>query len=177
MCSVSENYMEIKIGDRLAEVTLLSKEGNKLSIDVDGRVYNVDICMFTGGQCSIIHNGVSYNPFVYHEEGSKHYGVSLNYSRYEIDMMDSQAKYMRMRKSSVLKQDEDVIKAPMPSKVIRLLVEPGQQVSKGQALVVLEAMKMQSTVEAPRDCVVEKVGCAEGDSVMADQLLLKLKFD
>lgn len=65
----------------------------------------------------------------------------------------------------------------MPSKVIRLLVEPGQKVQKGDTLIVLEAMKMQSSVEAPRDCTVESVSCAEDDSVMADQLLIKLKFE
>lgn len=169
--------MEIKIGDRLAEVTLLSKEGNKVSIDIDGKVFNVDICMFSNGQSSILHKGVSYNPFIVHEEGSKHYGVSLNYSHYEIDMLDSQAKYMRMRKSSTLENADTKVSAPMPSKVIKVLVEEGQAVKKGDALLVLEAMKMQSTVEAPKDCVVEKVNCADNDSVMANQELLLLKFD
>ncbi|MCQ2164762.1 MAG: acetyl-CoA carboxylase biotin carboxyl carrier protein subunit [Bacteroidales bacterium] len=169
--------MEIKIGDRLAEVTLLSKDGNRVSIDVDGKVYNVDVCMFSNGQCSILHKGISYNPFVVHREHSRHYGVSLSYSFYEIDMLDSMAKYMRMRKSSVREREDDRIIAPMPSKVIRLLVEPGQKVQKGDTLIVLEAMKMQSSVEAPRDCTVESVSCAEDDSVMADQLLIKLKFE
>ncbi|MCQ2144392.1 MAG: acetyl-CoA carboxylase biotin carboxyl carrier protein subunit [Bacteroidales bacterium] len=169
--------MDIKIGDRLAEVTLLSKDGNKVSIDVDGKVYNIDVCMFTSGQCSILHKGTSYNPFVVHESGSKHYSVSLNYSVYEIDMLDSEAKYMRMRRKSSLDRPNDKITAPMPSKVIRLLVEPGQKVSKGETLIVLEAMKMQSGIEASRDCVVESVNCSEGDSVMADQVLISLKFE
>ena len=169
--------MEIKIGDRLAEVTLLSKDGNKVSIEVDGKVYNVDVCMFANGQCSILHKGISYNPFVVHEDGSKHYSVSLNYSVYDIDMLDSEAKYMRMRRKSSLDRPNDKIMAPMPSKVIKVLVEPGQRVAKGETLLVLEAMKMQSGIEASRDCVVESVGCAEGDSVMADQILISLKFE
>lgn len=172
-----DRIMEIKIGDRLAEVKLLSKDGNKVSIDVDGKVYNVDVCMFSNGQCSILHNGMSYNPFIVHEEGSKHYSVSLNYSVYEVDMLDSQAKYMRMRKSSIMDKAEDRVVAPMPSKVIRVLVEPGQKLKKGDAIMILEAMKMQSTVEAPADCVVERVNCADNDSVMADQELVKLKFE
>lgn len=169
--------MEIKIGDRLAEVTLISKDGNKVSVEVDGRIFNIDICMFSDGQCSILHKGVSYNPFLVHEEGSKHYGVSLNYSHYEIDMLDSQAKYMRMRKNNTLENANSRISAPMPSKVIKVLVEEGQAVKKGDALLVLEAMKMQSTVEAPKDCVVEKVACADSDSVMANQELMVLKFE
>ncbi|MDD6364851.1 MAG: acetyl-CoA carboxylase biotin carboxyl carrier protein subunit [Bacteroidales bacterium] len=169
--------MEIRIGDRLAEVTLISKDGNKVSVEVDGRVYNIDICMFSNGQCSILHKGVSYNPFIIHEEGSKHYGVSLNYSVYEIDMLDSQAKYMRMRKRSSLETADEKVSAPMPSKVIKLLVEEGQQVRKGEGLLVLEAMKMQSVVEAPKDCTVVRIACAENDSVMANKELMVLKFN
>lgn len=166
--------MDIKIGERLAEVTLLSKDGNKVSIEVDGKVYNIDVCMFANGQCSILHKGTSYNPFVVHQDGTKHYSVSLNYSVYDIDMLDSEAKYMRMRRKSSLVRPNDKIVAPMPSKVIRLLVEPGQKVSKGETLIVLEAMKMQSGVEASCDCVVKSVNCSEGDSVMADQVLIQL---
>ena len=169
--------MEIRIGDRLAEVTLISKDGNKVSVEVDGRVYNIDICMFSNGQCSILHKGVSYNPFIIHEEGSKHYGVSLNYSVYEIDMLDSQAKYMRMRKRSSLETADEKVSAPMPSKVIKLLVEEGQQVRKGEGLLVLEAMKMQSVVKTPKDCTVVRIACAENDSVMANKELMVLKFN
>ncbi|MGN0191498.1 MAG: biotin/lipoyl-containing protein [Candidatus Cryptobacteroides sp.] len=169
--------MEIKIGDRLAEVTLLSKDGNKVSVDVDGRVFNVDICIFSNWQCSILHDGLSYNPFIVHEAGSKHYGVSLNYSLYEIDMLDSQAKYMRMRKRTGLENTDNRITAPMPSKVIKVLVTEGQTVKKDEVLMVLEAMKMQSMVKAPKDCTVLKVGCADNDSVMANQELMLLKFE
>lgn len=168
--------MDIKIGDRLAEVKLLSKDGNRISLDVDGKVYNVDVCMFSNGQCSILNDGVSYNPFVVHEDGSKHYGVSLNYSYYEIDILDSQAKYMKMRRSSVMDKAEDRIVAQMPSKVVKILVKEGQSLKKGDAIIVLEAMKMQSTVSAPEDCIVERVNCIENESIMANQELVKLKF-
>lgn len=169
--------MDIKIGDRLAEVTLLSKDGNKVSIDVDGKVYDVDICMFANGQCSILHKGTSYNPFVVHQNGSKNYKVSLNYSVYEMDMLDSEARYMRMRRRTSDARHQDRICAPMPSKVIRVLVEPGQKLAKGDTVMVLEAMKMQSGIVAPDDCTVLSVNCAEGDSVMADQELVSLRFD
>ena len=168
--------MDIKIGDRIAEVKLPSTDGNRVSLQVDGKVYDVDVCMFSNGQCSILNDGISYNPFVVHVDGSKHYGVSLNYSYYEIDILDSQAKYMKMRRSSVIDKAEDRIVAPMPSKVVKVLVKEGQKLKKGDAIIVLEAMKMQSTVSAPETCVVEKVNCAENDSIMADQELVKLKF-
>lgn len=70
--------MEIQIGNRLAEVTLLSKEGNKVSIELDGKIYNVDICMLANGQVSILNNDISYNAMLIKDESGKHYRVGLN---------------------------------------------------------------------------------------------------
>lgn len=166
--------MEVQIGERIAEVTLLSKDGNNVTIEVDGKVYNVDICMFANGKCSILNDGISYNPFIVHDKGSKNYKVSLNYSTYDISMLDSQAKYMKMRRKNNHSDLGNSIKAPMPSKVIKLYVEPGQSVKEGDALITLEAMKMQSSIVVTRDCKVVAVNCAEGDNVMADQTLISL---
>ena len=90
--------MEIQVGNKIQEVTLLSKEGNKVSISIDGKVYDVDIAMLQNGTCSLIYGGNSYNAELIKGEGGKHYTVNLNYSAYQIDILDSQAKYMRMRK-------------------------------------------------------------------------------
>jgi 3-methylcrotonyl-CoA carboxylase alpha subunit len=55
--------------------------------------------------------------------------------------------------------------APMPGRVIRLLVEPGSRVRRGAPLLILEAMKMEHTIAAPADGVVAAVACAVGDLV------------
>lgn len=167
--------MELQIGERLAQVNLISKEGDSMTIEVDGKIYNVDVCIFGNGQCSIINNGISYNPFIVHDKGTKHYSVSLNYSVYEVDMLDSQAKYMRMRKRSTLDKLDNIITAPMPAKIIKVYVTGGIKVKAGEPLVTFEAMKMQSTVQASSNCVIENVCCKEGESVMAEQILLTLK--
>lgn len=167
--------MELQIGERLAQVNLVSKDGDKMTIEVDGKIYNVDVCMFGNGQCSIIKDGISYNPFIVHENGSKHYSVSLNYSVYEVDMLDSQAKYMRMRKKATADKQENIITAPMPSKIVKVYVAAGEEVKASAPLVTFEAMKMQSTVQASADCVIDTVACKEGESVMAEQVLLTLK--
>jgi len=57
------------------------------------------------------------------------------------------------------------LSAPMPGRVVQLLVAPGAAVRGGQPLVVVEAMKMEHTIAAPRDGVVEAVRCAAGDLV------------
>ena len=65
--------------------------------------------------------------------------------------------------------------APMPGKVTKLLVAPGDVVAKGQPLAVLEAMKMESRFEAPRAGVVAAVHVQEGDQVEEGTVLLDLE--
>ena len=72
-------------------------------------------------------------------------------------------------------EDQGLFTAPMPGKVTRLLVAPGDRVAKGQPLAVLEAMKMESRFEAPRDGVVAAIHVREGDQVEEGTVLLDLE--
>jgi biotin carboxyl carrier protein len=65
--------------------------------------------------------------------------------------------------------------APMPATVAKVLVLPGAAVQKGQAVVLLEAMKMELPVRAPADAVVAAVHCREGELVQAGALLVDLR--
>ena len=67
---------------------------------------------------------------------------------------------------------EGSLRAPMPGKVIALLVQPGTVVEKGTPLLVMEAMKMEHTMSAPRNGVVKEFSCAPGDQVSAGAELL-----
>ena len=53
----------------------------------------------------------------------------------------------------------------MPGKVLSVEVVPGQSVSKGDALLILEAMKMENVIKAPQDAVVKEVNCKQGEAV------------
>ena len=68
----------------------------------------------------------------------------------------------------------DVIKAPMPGKVLAVNVSAGDTVAKGQALVVLEAMKMEHGLAAPRDGVIGEVSVEAGAQVAEGDLLVQL---
>ena len=65
--------------------------------------------------------------------------------------------------------------APMPGKVVAVMVEGGQTVKKGEALVIMEAMKMEHTIAAPSDGLVEEVLYAVGDQVADGAPLLAFK--
>ena len=122
--------MEIHIGNRVADVTLVSKEGNKVRLSIDGKPYDVDI-------------------------------------------VDTQKKYLRMRKSAEEKQDDKIV-APMPGKVVKIPVRKGDRLETGDTVVVLEAMKMQSNYKVSSACVVKDILVSEGDSVDNNQVLMTL---
>lgn len=67
------------------------------------------------------------------------------------------------------------LSAPMPGKLIAFLAQPGDSVSKGQPLAVMEAMKMEHTITAPRDGVVDELLFAVGDQVGDGAELLRLR--
>jgi 3-methylcrotonyl-CoA carboxylase alpha subunit len=69
----------------------------------------------------------------------------------------------------------EALAAPMPATVVRVVAAPGMRVSMGDALVVLEAMKMELPIRAPRDGVVSAVHCREGDLVQPGVVLVDLE--
>ena len=165
--------MEIHIGDRVADVTLVSKDGNKVQFLIDGVPYDVDIVMAENGSCSILHGGNSYNAELIRSENGKNYTVNTFYRSYNVDIVDTQAKYLRMRKGGEERQD-DTIEAPMPGKVGKIPVAVGDRLKAGDIVIVLEAMKMQSNYKVNADCTVREILVAEGDSVNNNQVLITL---
>lgn len=163
--------MEIHIGDRVADVTLVSKEGNKVQLTIDGVPYDVDIVMAENGSCSILHEGKSYNAELIRKEGGKSYTVNAHYQSYNIDIIDSQAKYLRMRKGGDEKQQDKIV-SPMPGKVVKIPVKAGDRLQAGDIVVVIEAM--QSNYKVNSECVVKEILVNEGDSVNSNQVIMTL---
>ncbi len=78
----------------------------------------------------------------------------------------------RGRRHGVLEAEgRQQIAAPMPGKVVRLLVQAGDAVEVGQGLLVVEAMKMQNEIRSPKNGRVEKLFAREGQAVNAGEIL------
>ena len=165
--------MEIHIGDRVADVTLINKDGNKVQLTIDGILYEVDVVMAENGNCSILHNGKSYNAELIRKEGGKNYTVNAHYQSYNIEIIDSQAKYLRMRKGDDEKQQDKIV-SPMPGKVVKIPVKVGDRLEAGDIVAVIEAMKMQSNYKVNSECVVKEILVSEGDSVNSNQVIMTL---
>jgi biotin carboxyl carrier protein len=96
-----------------------------------------------------------------------HYEVKLS------DQFDQVANRLGLLNQHAVKIKE--IKAPMPGLVLEVQVIPGQSVSKGEPLVILEAMKMENILRAPGDAVVQKILIEKGKAVDKNQLLIVME--
>ena len=79
------------------------------------------------------------------------------------------------RRGAAHRDDEAALAAPMPATVVSLNVEAGQAVSQGDVLVMLEAMKMELPIRAPRDATVKAIRCRVGELVQPGVPLLDLE--
>jgi biotin carboxyl carrier protein len=166
---------EIKLEDRIANVELLSKDGNKATISVDDNKYEVDIVQVEPGVYSILYNGKSFNvELIETGNSSKKYIVNTFARSFNAEIIDAESKYINSRTKGFDASGEKTILSPMPGKVVKIPVKVGEAVTAGQTLIVVEAMKMQSEFKAAADRIVSEILVKEGDTVNANQLLIRL---
>ena len=72
-------------------------------------------------------------------------------------------------------EDLGSLSSPMPGRIVKLLVKPGDRVKKGQDLIVVEAMKMENKIASPIDGVVKRVFFPEGDQIEANVPLIEIE--
>ena len=163
--------LEIKIDDRTAEVKLLKREGNLVSIDVDGKVYDLDMMMVENGVYSILSNNKSYNVELIEKDDHRHFNVNTLYNSYDIEIIDTETKYKQGRTTDEV-DDIRKIASPMPGKVVKILVKVGDEVKAGDTVIVVSAMKMESEYKVQKDRIVTEILVKEGDTVDGNQTLV-----
>jgi biotin carboxyl carrier protein len=99
--------------------------------------------------------------------------VLINGQSYLIE--DADLQLQRSVRTKTAGESSDIIVPPMPSIVVRILVSEGDKVEKSQPLIIVAAMKMETTLTAPYDGKVAKINVAEGDKVGARQVLIDLE--
>jgi biotin carboxyl carrier protein len=100
--------------------------------------------------------------------------VNNNVFRLEIkDQYDELLKNLGL--DNLNKQKIKEIKAPMPGLVLKILINEGDFIKKGENLLILEAMKMENMIKAPSDLFINKINIKIGDKVEKSQVLLILK--
>ena len=167
---------EIKIGDRLATIEVISQNGSIYHLKIDGKEYHLDVYKVEQGVYSIINEGRSINMEMIEGNASNKYIVNTLQSRCEVEVIDALARYRNSSRSGI-DNEANSISTPMPGKVVKLMVKAGEKKKKGQTVVVVSAMKMESEYKAPFDGTVLYVKVKEGDIIEAHQPMVELKRD
>ncbi len=143
-------------------------------ISVDGMVYEVDFESVSGQPVySLIVNGQSHEAYAAQDEDN--WQVLLRGRLYPITVEDEREKRLRSAAGGgVAETGEFHLKAPMPGLVVAIPVTEGQAIQKGQVLLILESMKMQNELKAPRDGTLGRVRVRVGETVEQKQTLLSV---
>lgn len=163
--------IEINIEDRTATVELLARENNNFQISIDGKVYDANIIMVERGVYSVLVDGKSYNVELFETNGPKEYLINTFYHSYDVEVVDSESKYLKSRTKDDNHQ-EAVISSPMPGKVVKIPVKVGDKVDAGETVIIVSAMKMESEYKVKIDRVIKEIKVKEGDTIAANQPLI-----
>ncbi len=166
--------IEIKLNDRIASVEVLNQNENLLEIKVDDIIYNVDLMHNDDGLFSILENNHSHNISLVPNTKPKSYTAYTLYQTYDLEVIDAESRYIKNRGDGASAQSEKKITAPMPGKIVKVLVGKGQEVKKGDTAVIISAMKMESEYKAAVDGLIKEIHVNEGDTVDTNQVLIEI---
>lgn len=161
---IAENKQEYQIGF----------DKDLKSGTIDNHNFNWDVSKINERTFHIIKGNKSYNiELLKANTEEKTFFIKVNGKKFKFAVKD---KYDELLKSLGMDNMASAkvanLKAPMPGLVINIAVEVGQTVQKGDALLILEAMKMENVIKSPTDGVIKSITVKKGDAVEKNQVLL-----
>ncbi len=162
------------INDRTATVELVSREDNKFNIKIDDKIYDVDILFTPNGSYSILHNHRSWELETAKANEFNTFNIYKYGQSIKVEIEDALSKYRKNKQTGSHDGQNNII-APMPGKIVKVLVEEGEPISAGDTVLIISAMKMESEFKSPVDGIVKKVHIKDNDIVNGDQLLVEIE--
>src|SRR5712671_6373996 len=159
---------EVRIDGR-PSIVELAPDGNHWQILIDDRAVNADAVEIAPGIFSILLNGKSYEVRVTPSPAGTP-TLQTAHQEFVAEVIDPRA-WRGRRHGTLEAEGRQQILAPMPGKIIRVLVQTGEKVEAGQGLLVVEAMKMQNEIRSPKSGTVERLLVKEGQPVNAGEIL------
>lgn len=145
---------------------------NDHQAEIDGEIHEINFESI-GKQLtySLLVDGKSFEINLYQENGT--WEVILRGRRYTVRVEDERERLLRsVPDRSNLEEERYCLQSPMPGLVISIPVNEGQQVTKGDVLLILESMKMQNELTAPRDGTVTEIRVEINENVERKQTLV-----
>ncbi len=157
---------------------------NSLKLNVN-HIYEIDSDVLTGidaikkskDSYHVLEKNTSFHVNILENNFHKKiYTIVVNGNIYTVSIKDEiDTLIENMGLSSKASHKEDEVKAPMPGLIIDVEITEGQKVKEGDPLLVLEAMKMESTFTSPKEGVVQHIFVKKGDTVDKGQVLVKIE--
>jgi biotin carboxyl carrier protein len=162
--------VQVDIGGQ-ARAVELERSPRGWSIRLDGRPVNADAVEISPGVYSILLEGRSYDVRVAPAPGGADLHIQAGEDEFAARILDPRV-WLGRRHDILETEGRQQITAPMPGKVVRVLIRQGDRVEAGQGLLVVEAMKMQNEIRSPKSGIVERLFVAEGQAVNAGETLV-----
>jgi biotin carboxyl carrier protein len=147
----------------------LERDASGWRATLDGRPVAMDAAEIAPNILSILLEGRSFEISVTPSPNGK-LKLQTGSREFTAEVIDPRA-WSGRRHGNVEAEGRQQIVAPMPGKVVRLLVKAGEHVEAGQGLLVVEAMKMQNEIRSPKSGTVERILAKEGQPVNAGEVL------
>lgn len=140
----------------------------KFKFKIRGNTYDVEIKEFEDNIAQIEVNGTMYEVEVEQKETARSKTPKLVRSQVQTRRSDSKIKKTVSNRATP-------VKAPLPGNIFKLLVKEGDEVKKGDKIMIMEAMKMENSVLAEKDGRIKSIKVKEGDSVLQNDLLAEIE--
>jgi biotin carboxyl carrier protein len=161
--------MQIIIGDKSFEINLLGQE-----IDINGKKYPIDLITTGQNRYHLLINYKSYNlEIVSYDAKAGSAQVKVNNQPISVTVkteLDKLLSRMGLNRNNVSVAKD--VGAPMPGLILDIVVKEGDEVKKGDKLLILEAMKMENIIKAPGNGKISSIIVNKGDSVDTGQKLI-----
>jgi biotin carboxyl carrier protein len=141
---------------------------------VNGQAMDWDLVKTGPNSYHILHDSKSYNAeIVKADHENKIFVVKINNQDYHLNVRDrSDLLLEQLGMSKITKAKANDLKAPMPGKILSIMVKEGDAVKKGEVVLILEAMKMENVLKAPNDVTIKSIKIAPGNNVEKNHVLI-----
>jgi biotin carboxyl carrier protein len=151
------------------KLNLKEMAGNQIQISLGKKKFNVAIEVLNNDEILLIVDGEIYNTII--RSNTSMYSVCLNGKSFDIEKKSAS----QILSGSATKKQRRDIKTSMPGKIVKILVSKDAKVKEGQAVLILEAMKMQNEIKSPQNGKITHIGPKPGDSVETGALLFTVE--
>jgi len=144
---------------------------------LNGNSFNWDVVKVKGNSYHIIKDNKSYNLEVLNvKPEEKAFILKVDGIKYKFNAKDKYDELLHSLGMDNLSSSKVAdLKAPMPGLVLDVSVDAGESVSKGDALLILEAMKMENVIKSPTDGIIKSISVNKGETVEKNQLILNFE--